>query len=83
MPNESISLPKTVFARLALHDGDIVEGRAGAETVEIRVVRRREPLMRPVTGTQFVDKWRARFSDVQEGTNPRLDALLRKHVKPS
>ena len=83
MSNESILLPKTAFADLDLHDGDIVEGRVVSESVEVRVVRCGNQENGGMTGADFVTKWRARFPNVADGMDPRLDALLEKHVKPA
>ena len=82
MRNESISVPKAAFAELDLHDGDIVEGRAASETVEVHVVRRGRQADRGMTGAHFVAKWCGQFPNVADGIDPRLDALLEKHVKP-
>ena len=83
MKHESISVPKAAFAELDLHDGDIVEGRAASESVEVRVVRRGNQANRGMTGARFVVKWCGQFPNVANGMDPRLDALLEKHVKPA
>jgi len=82
MSNESISVPKAAFADLDLRDGDIIEGRAASESVEVRVVRRGSQANGGMTGAHFVAKWRGQFPDVADGMDPRLDALLEKHVRP-
>ena len=83
MNNESISVPKATFAELDLHDGDIIEGRTCSESVEVRVVRRDDEASVGMTADQFVNKWCGQFPDIPEGVDPRLDALLKKHVKPT
>lgn len=82
MSNESISVPKAAFAELNLHDGDVVEGRATSESVEVRVVRRGSREDGGMMAERFVAKWRGRFPCVADGSDPRLEALLEKHVKP-
>lgn len=83
MNNESVSVPKAAFAELHLHDGDVVEGRATSESVEFRVVRRGTQANEGMTGAHFVAKWRGQFPELTDGMDPRLDALLEKHVKPA
>jgi hypothetical protein len=36
-----------------------------------------------MVGEHFVAKWRGRFPCVADGSDPRLEALLEKHVKPA
>lgn len=81
MANDSTSIPKSAFAPLKLKDGDRVEGEAKEDRVVIRVHRRRGKPRPRMTGEQFVVKWRGKFPDIAEGEDPRLDALLEKHVK--
>lgn len=81
---DSIAIPKEVFGDLDLHEGDVVEGRTQASSVEIRVVRRgqRQP-GDGITADQFVKKWQGAFPGTDDGDDPRLRALLNKHVKPA
>ena len=81
MTNEPISVPKTAFAELDLQDGDIVEGRTGSESVEVRVVRRGTRPNEGMLAEEFVAKWRGRFPNIADGMNPPLNAPLEKHVK--
>lgn len=81
MANNSISIPKSAFAPLDLKDGDRVEREAKEDNVEIRVLRRSGKSKPGMTGEQFVAKWRGQFPDIAEGEDPRLDAVLEKHVK--
>lgn len=82
MSDESISIPKSAFADLNLHEGDLIEGRASSDSVEVRIVRRGGEPINGMTAAHFVEKWRGQFPNVERGTDPRLDALLKKHVKP-
>lgn len=81
MAQDSISLPKTTFTGLELHDGDVVSGRTHDDLVELRVVRRAAELRRAMTGERFVAKWRGQFPDVVAGSDPRLESLLKKHLR--
>lgn len=83
MNDKSISMPKSVFAGLDLREGDVVEGRAGRDSVEFRIVRRGHEMNGDMTAERFVAKWLGKFQDVKPGSDPRLEALLRKHVKPA
>jgi len=81
--DDSISVPKSAFADLDLRDGDLIEGRASSDSVEVRIVRRSVEPINGMTAARFVEKWRGQFPDVESGTDPRLAALLEKHVKPA
>ena len=82
MAIERISIPKSVLGGLHLEDGDVVEGTAHEDSVEIRVVHRAAAERRGMTAEEFVAKWLGQFPDIAEGTDPRLTALLGKHVRP-
>lgn len=82
MGDKSISIPKSAFSGLDLRDGDIVEGRAGRDAVELRVIRRGDQANGDMTAERFVAKWLGKFPDIKPGSDPRLEALLRKHVTP-
>lgn len=81
MAQESISLPKAMFTGLELDDGDVVSGRTRADLVELRVVRRGSEQGHAMTGERFVAKWRGQFPDVPQGNDPRLESLLKKHLR--
>lgn len=81
--DDSVSVPKSAFADLDLRDGDFIEGRASSDSVEVRIVRRGVEPIKGMTAARFVEKWRGQFPDVERGTDPRLAALLEKHVKPA
>lgn len=70
MSDKTIPMPKAAFVGLDLHDGDIVEGRAGGESVELRIVRHSDGTNGPMTGERFVAKWRGQFPDVPAGGDP-------------
>ncbi len=81
MAQDSISLPKTTFTGLELHDGDVVSGRTHDDLVELRVVRRAAEPRRAMTGERFVAKWRGQFPNAAAGSDPRLESLLKKHLR--
>lgn len=81
MAQDSISFPKATFTGLELHDGDIVSGRTYDDLVEIRVVRRAPEPRRAMTGERFVVKWRGQFPNAAAGSDPRLESLLKKHLR--
>lgn len=82
MSDKSISMPKSALTGLDLRDADVIEGRAGRDAVELRVVCRGDQANGDMTAERFVAKWLGKFPYVKPGSDPRLDALLRKHVKP-
>lgn len=81
MAQNSISFPKTTFTGLELHDGDVVLGRTHDELVELRVVRRVAEPRRVMTGERFVAKWSGQFPNVMAGSDPRIESLLKKHLR--
>ena len=81
MAQESISLPKAMFTGLELDDGDVVSGRTRDNLVELRVVRRSSERGHAMTGERFVAKWHGQFPDVAADRDPRLESLLKKHLR--
>lgn len=81
MAQDSISLPKTTFTGLELHDGDVVSGRTHDDLVELRVVRRAAERGHAMTGERFVAKWRGQFPNAAAGSDPLLESLLNKHLR--
>ena len=81
MGQESISLPKAMFMGLELDDGDVVSGRTRNNLVELRVVRRNSERGNAMTGERFVAKWRGQFPNVAADRDPRLESLMKKHLR--
>ena len=81
MGQESISLPKAIFTGLELDDGDVVSGRTRNDLVELRVVRRNSERGQAMTGERFVAKWRGQFPNVAADRDPRLESLMKKHLR--
>lgn len=81
MAQDSISLPKSTFTGLELRDGDVVSGRTHDDLVELRVVRRAPEPRCVMTGERFVAKWRGQFPNVAACRDPRLESLLKKHLR--
>ena len=81
MGQESISLPKAIFTGLELDDGDVVSGRTRNDLVELRVVRRSNERGHAMTGERFVAKWRGQFPNVAADRDPRLESLMKKHLR--
>jgi antitoxin component of MazEF toxin-antitoxin module len=82
MAKDAIVIPVSAFSELELQDGDQIEGQAKNQTIELRVVRRQKDKMGDVqTAEDFVRKWTGRVPDIAQGEDPRLSALVQKHLR--